>query len=212
MDGIDDLDVIRAGGMRKLFGRCTPTHIGNLVAGVHPRPRPAACGGAAARFSTPKRVLASEDPIDVRHHNQVARERRLCRIATCLGFGVCFDKVAAMPGDVRVTAGVAKVLAAFLEDPAADRYGLDLMKATDMPSGTLYPILARLRAAGWVQADWEQTDPEASRPARRYYRLTPEGAVAARHGVAELYQKLDIAAAGRTRGTALHPSSRPGPA
>jgi hypothetical protein len=50
-----------------------------------------------------------------------------------------------MAGDVRVTAGVAKVLAAFLEDPAADRYGLDLMKATDMPSGTLYPILARLR-------------------------------------------------------------------
>jgi len=115
-------------------------------------------------------------------------------------------------GEVRLTAGVAKVLAAFLEDPAADRYGLDLMKATDMPSGTLYPILARLRAAGWVQADWEQTDPEASRPARRYYRLTPEGAVAARHGVAELYQKLGIAAAGRTRGTALRPSSRPGPA
>jgi DNA-binding PadR family transcriptional regulator len=41
-----------------------------------------------------------------------------------------------------------------------------------MPSGTLYPILARLRAAGWVHADWEQPEPDASRPARRYYRLT----------------------------------------
>jgi DNA-binding PadR family transcriptional regulator len=117
-----------------------------------------------------------------------------------------------MAGDVRVTAGVAKVLAAFLEDPAADRYGLDLMKATDMPSGTLYPILARLRAAGWVRAEWERADPDASRPARRYYRLTAEGAVAARNGVAELYQKLGIATGGRGRGAVPRPSTRPGPA
>ena len=118
----------------------------------------------------------------------------------------------AMAGDVRVTAGVAKVLAAFLEDPTADRYGLDLMKVTDMPSGTLYPILARLRAAGWVHAEWEQPEPDASRPARRYYRLTPEGALAARNGVAELYQKLGIATGGRARRAALRPSTRPGPA
>ena len=117
-----------------------------------------------------------------------------------------------MAADVRVTAGVAKVLAAFLEDPSADRYGLDLMKATDMPSGTLYPILARLRAAGWVQAEWERPNPDASRPARRYYRLTAEGAVAARNGVAELSRKLGVATSGRRRGVALRPSSRPGPA
>jgi len=117
-----------------------------------------------------------------------------------------------MANDVRVTAGVAKVLAAFLEDPAADRYGLDLMKVTDMPSGTLYPILARLREAGWVRAEWEQPDPDTSRPARRYYRLTPEGVVAARTGVAELYQKLGIAAGGRKAGAARRPSPRPRPA
>jgi DNA-binding PadR family transcriptional regulator len=93
-------------------------------------------------------------------------------------------------GDVRVTAGVAKVLAAFLEDPTSDRYGLDLMKTTGMPSGTLYPILARLRKAGWVRAEWEAPDPDASRPARRYYRLTPHGVTAARQGVAQLYQQL----------------------
>ena len=115
-----------------------------------------------------------------------------------------------MAGDVRVTAGVAKVLAAFLEDPTVDRYGLDLMKATDMPSGTLYPILARLRGAGWVQAEWEQPDPEASRPARRYYRLTSEGVLAARNGVAELYRRLGIAT--RRSGVALRPSTKPGPA
>jgi DNA-binding PadR family transcriptional regulator len=117
-----------------------------------------------------------------------------------------------MAGDVRMTAGVAKVLAAFLEDPAADRYGLDLMKVTDMPSGTLYPILARLRDAGWVRAEWEQPDPDASRPARRYYRLTPEGVVAARAGVAELTRKLGFATGGRERSVAPRPGTNPGPA
>src|SRR5262245_65585349 len=118
----------------------------------------------------------------------------------------------AMAGDVRVTAGVAKVLAAFLEDPAADRYGLDLMKATDMPSGTLYPILARLRSAGWVQAEWEQPDPDASRPARRYYRLTPKGVVAARDRVAEPSRKAGIATGGRAGRGAPRSGTHPGPA
>jgi DNA-binding PadR family transcriptional regulator len=96
-----------------------------------------------------------------------------------------------MLSDVRVTAAVAKVLAALLVDPTVDRYGLDLMRATDHPSGTLYPILLRLQRAGWVAARWEEIDPAAAgRPARRYYRLTPDGAVAARTAVAELYQRL----------------------
>jgi PadR family transcriptional regulator PadR len=97
-----------------------------------------------------------------------------------------------MASEVRVTAAVAKVLAAFLSDPAAHRYGLDLMRATDQPSGTLYPILSRLLDAGWVAAEWEpEHDPaEQGRPARRYYRLTPHGVTAARTAVAELYESL----------------------
>jgi DNA-binding PadR family transcriptional regulator len=90
-----------------------------------------------------------------------------------------------------MTVAVAKVLAAFLTDPAVDRYGLDLMRATEHPSGTLYPILLRLQRAGWVAAHWEEIDPAtAGRPARRYYRLTPDGAVAARTAVAALYEPL----------------------
>ena len=100
-----------------------------------------------------------------------------------------------MPSDIRVTAAVAKVLAAFLEDPAVDRYGLDLMRATDHPSGTLYPILTRLEQAGWLVAEWEADhDPVAEgRPTRRYYRLTPDGVVAARAAVAALYEQLSRA-------------------
>lgn len=107
----------------------------------------------------------------------------------------------AMIDPVRPTAAVAKVLAAFLEDPAVDRYGLDLMRASGHPSGTLYPILTRLQRAGWIEAEWEEVDPVAAgRPARRYYRLTPDGAAAARDEIAALQRQL-------TRGAAWKPQT-----
>lgn len=97
-----------------------------------------------------------------------------------------------MPNPLRVTAAVSKVLAAFLEDPEADRYGLELMRASGHPSGTLYPILLRLQNAGWVVAYWEDIDPVAAgRPARRYYRLTPDGRVSARTEIAALQAQLN---------------------
>jgi len=96
-----------------------------------------------------------------------------------------------MPNPIRVTAAVSKVLAAFLEDPEADHYGLELMRASGHPSGTLYPILLRLQNAGWVVARWEDIDPVATgRPARRYYRLTPDGRVSARAEIAALQAQL----------------------
>ncbi|MEU4235833.1 PadR family transcriptional regulator [Actinoplanes sp. NPDC026619] len=105
-----------------------------------------------------------------------------------------------MTSPVRVTAAVSKVLAAFLEDPEADRYGLDLMRASGHPSGTLYPILLRLQRAGWVDAVWEEIDPVAAgRPARRYYRLTPDGLVAARTEIAALRRQLDRATGAVTK-------------
>lgn len=78
--------------------------------------------------------------------------------------------------------------------------GLDLIRATGLPSGTLYPLLERLQRAGWVEARWEELNPVAAgRPARRYYRLTAEGAAAARSELAALYQQLGPAQQGSTR-------------
>jgi PadR family transcriptional regulator, regulatory protein PadR len=95
----------------------------------------------------------------------------------------------------RITASVLKVLAGMLAEPDAQRYGLELMQSSGLPSGTLYPILARLERAGWVASHWEQIDPVAEgRPSRRYYRLTPEGAVAARREVALMQQQMSRAA------------------
>ncbi|MEU9515710.1 PadR family transcriptional regulator [Micromonospora sp. NPDC048169] len=88
---------------------------------------------------------------------------------------------------MRLTIPVVKVLSALLSEPEGPRYGLDLMRLTGLPSGTLYPVLHRLQAAGWLAADWEDVDPVAAgRPARRYYRLTGEGVRSARLALAEL--------------------------
>lgn len=94
---------------------------------------------------------------------------------------------------LRVTTTVARVLRPFLDDPKEPRYGLELMKATGLASGSLYPILARLERAGWVRSRRERVNAvDAARPARRYYELTAEGEAAARHELATLAAQLRL--------------------
>jgi DNA-binding PadR family transcriptional regulator len=82
------------------------------------------------------------------------------------------------------------VLRALLDEPSKERYGLELSDLVGLPSGTIYPILARLEQAGWVDSAWE--DPAAHeaarRPRRRFYRLTPDGAEQARDALARSYR------------------------
>lgn len=86
---------------------------------------------------------------------------------------------------------VAKVLRVFLDDPGTPCYGLELMKATGLPSGSLYPVLARLERAGWLRSEREEIDPVAEgRPARRYYALTPDGLATARVELAALSERF----------------------
>lgn len=95
--------------------------------------------------------------------------------------------------DVRMTVPVAAVLRAFLEDPRKERYGFDLMKDTSLKSGTLYPILARLEVAGWLVSEREDIDEKTEgRRARRFYRISPDGAGAARVALAELHSQVGI--------------------
>lgn len=57
------------------------------------------------------------------------------------------------------------------------RYGFDIMDATGLPDGTVYPLLRRLERRGVLAASWEGEE-EAhgeGRPQRRYYELTPVG-------------------------------------
>ncbi|MEV0459147.1 PadR family transcriptional regulator [Catellatospora methionotrophica] len=95
-----------------------------------------------------------------------------------------------MNAELRMTVPVARVLAALVADPAGDHYGMELMHAAGLPSGTLYPILARLTEAGWLDKRWEDIDPSsAGRPARAYYQLTPAALPVARQRLAELHEQ-----------------------
>jgi DNA-binding PadR family transcriptional regulator len=91
---------------------------------------------------------------------------------------------------LRMTLQTQLVLRALLEDPAKQRYGLELCELAGLPSGTIYPILARLEQAGWLDSMWE--DPsvheEAGRPRRRFYRITRDGAEQAREALARAYR------------------------
>lgn len=49
---------------------------------------------------------------------------------------------------------------------------LDEFGLVDVKGGTLYPVLARLQAAGFVTARWE---PGERGPGRKYYALTDDG-------------------------------------
>jgi PadR family transcriptional regulator PadR len=78
--------------------------------------------------------------------------------------------------DVRMSLQTLRALEAFLENPADPLSGADVQRRSGLASGTLYPILLRLEAAGWFVSKWESIDPSsAGRPRRRLYRLTPGG-------------------------------------
>lgn len=65
-----------------------------------------------------------------------------------------------------------------LEALAAGRHhGFDIMDATDLPSGTVYPILRRIEDEGLVRSRWERdaVARREQRPPRRYYELTASG-------------------------------------
>ena len=69
----------------------------------------------------------------------------------------------------------ARALLAALLD-ARDRWshGYELASRTGIKSGTLYPLLIRLEAQGYLEAEWQQ--PLASgRPPRHAYQLTAAG-------------------------------------
>ncbi len=87
------------------------------------------------------------------------------------------DSLAVERWEVQVRKGVLElvVLAALW---SGRLYGLELIRLLegdarlDVPEGTLYPLLNRLRADGQVTSEWVEA--EAGHP-RKYYKLTPAG-------------------------------------
>jgi DNA-binding PadR family transcriptional regulator len=73
-------------------------------------------------------------------------------------------------------------------------HGFDIIDATGLPSGTVYPILRRLEEGGLLSSAWESVHIARSeqRPPRRYYQVTGPGTAAVREA---LERHPDVAAA-----------------
>jgi PadR family transcriptional regulator, regulatory protein PadR len=76
----------------------------------------------------------------------------------------------------RLTFQSLKVLNAFVSDPSRPLAGADLIRVSNIPAGTLYPILLRFEEGGWLKGRWEKGDPSIKgRPLRKLYRITGAG-------------------------------------
>jgi DNA-binding PadR family transcriptional regulator len=70
-------------------------------------------------------------------------------------------------------------------------YGFDIMDATGLPSGTVYPALRRMEEAGLIDSHWEKPAiaQRELRPPRKYYELTRTG----EHALAEAAARYRLA-------------------
>jgi PadR family transcriptional regulator, regulatory protein PadR len=61
-----------------------------------------------------------------------------------------------------------------------NRFGFDIMDATGLTSGTVYPALDKLESLGLLESRWEDAKlaRRDKRPPRRYFDLTAAGAQA----------------------------------
>jgi DNA-binding PadR family transcriptional regulator len=78
----------------------------------------------------------------------------------------------------RVTGPLLDVAACLLRaDVQGEQpHGWMIMKETKRSGPTVYGVLDRLEDRSWIEGYWEEQDPGSSRPRRRFYRLTPQGA------------------------------------
>ena len=76
-----------------------------------------------------------------------------------------------MDKPVRMTYATSMVLQAL---DRGYRYGFDILAATGLRSGTVYPLLRRFETARLVRSKWEPVTVARSsnRPPRKYYELT----------------------------------------
>lgn len=77
---------------------------------------------------------------------------------------------------MRLTHATQMVVNALLTRPVSSWYGQEVIRSTNLPSGTVYPILARMERHGWLISTRETgvVDGHPGRPPRRYYTLTDQ--------------------------------------
>lgn len=90
-----------------------------------------------------------------------------------------------MAAKPQVTRDVVRLFALLTSDPLAWWWGVELSRELGLSSGTIYPLLARLENARWLESVWEEVDStKEERPRQRLYRLTGPGERAAAEALA----------------------------
>lgn len=86
-------------------------------------------------------------------------------------------------------------------------YGFDIIDASGLQAGTVYPILRRLESARYVSSSWERVTRARAegRPPRRNYRITAAGERALRE-VLERYPGVSRVFEGRPGAAEPSPS------
>jgi DNA-binding PadR family transcriptional regulator len=98
----------------------------------------------------------------------------------------------------RITKPLLRVVETLADDPGREWYGLELMEAARLSSGTLYPILHRLVADGWLERT-RDVPSDRGGTGRRMYKLTGHGALAARELLSSRAPRASVAPLPRTR-------------
>jgi PadR family transcriptional regulator PadR len=80
---------------------------------------------------------------------------------------------------VRVTAPLLDVLETLIAAHGHELHGWAIMKTSGRTGPTVYKVLDRLAALGWLSARWEDQVAEPNRPRRRFDRLTSDCAAKA---------------------------------
>lgn len=81
-----------------------------------------------------------------------------------------------MPKEIMFTLQTFRVMGIFCKRPEKEFFGSDISMKTNLPSGTIYPLLGRLEAAGFVKSVWEKgSAKDLKRPLKHFYTITEKG-------------------------------------
>ena len=94
-----------------------------------------------------------------------------------------------MPRTPNTSPQTLAVLTALLAHPRQWQHGLAIARATQLQSGTLYPLVMRLADHGYLEARWKPSE-LPGRPPRHEYRLTAAGRALAMERQASAQKQL----------------------
>jgi len=78
------------------------------------------------------------------------------------------------PYQGKVSVPFIKVISVFLANRDKEFSGYDILKTTNLQSGTVYPMLGKLLEDGWLKSEWKD-NPQKGKPDRLCYILTVGG-------------------------------------